>query len=287
MSAVGRVAEVWRYPVKSMGGEQLTRSQVGPLGIFGDRGWALRDESAGEIRGAKKLPVLMRCRARYDAEPDGRQVPPATMTLPDGAQLRTTDADASARLSELLGRQVTLWPLQPPERRDHYRRGTPDDPDFETEMRSIFGRLPDEPLPDLTGLPPEIFEFTSPLGTYFDAFPVNVLTRASLAELSARNPSAQFDRRRFRPNFLVEGLDNRRGLIENEWCGKRLRIGGAVLAIAMPTMRCVMTTLAADELPKDPSVLRTIVRDANQNLGVYATVAEAGLVNVGDSVELI
>jgi uncharacterized protein YcbX len=270
-----------------MGGEQLTAAQVGPRGIFGDRGWALRDESAGEIRGAKKLPALMRCRARYDAEPDGERIPPATMTLPDGAQLRTTDAEANARLSALLGRQVTLWPLQPADSRDHYRRGMPDNADFEVEMRSIFGRLPDEPLPDLTGLPPEVFEFTSPLGTYFDAFPVNVLTRASLAELAARNPSAQFDRRRFRPNFLVESLDGRRGLIENEWCGKRLRIGGPVLGVAMPTMRCVMTTLAADELPKDPSVLRTIVRDANQNLGVYATVEQTGTVAVGDTIELL
>ena len=287
MTAVGRVVEVWRYPVKSMGGEQLTGAHVGPRGILGDRGWALRDESAGEIRGAKKLPALMRCKARYDAEPDGAQIPPATMTLPDGSQIRTTDAEANARLSALLGRQVTLWPLQPAESRDHYRRGRPDNADFETELRSIFGRLPDEPLPDLTGLPPEVFEFTSPLGTYFDAFPVNVLTRASLAELAARNPSAQFDRRRFRPNFLVEPLDGRRGLIENEWCGKNLRIGGAVLAITMPAMRCVMTTLAADELPKDPSVLRTIVRDASQNLGVYATVAETGKVQVGDAVELL
>jgi hypothetical protein len=229
----------------------------------------------------------MRCRARYDAEPDGERVPPATMTLPDGTQVRTTDADVNARLSALVGRTVTLWPLQPADNPDHYRRGTPDNPDFETELRSVFGRLPDEPLPDLNGVPPELFEFTSPLGTYFDAFPVNVLTRASLVALAERNPSAQFDRRRFRPNLLVEPLDGARGPVEIDWCGRRLRVGGAVLSIAMPTMRCVMTTLAADELPKDPSVLRTIVRDANQNLGVYATVEEAGPVAVGDSVELL
>ncbi len=50
-------------------------------------------------------------------------------------------------------------------------------------------------------------------------------------------------------------------------------------------MRCSMTTQAVDELPKDPSVLRTIVRDANQNLGVYATVEAAGEVAVGDPVD--
>lgn len=287
MTAVGRIAEVWRYPVKSMGGESLARAELGRLGIAGDRGWALRDEQAGEIRGAKKMPVLMRCRARYEAEPNGGRIPEATMTLPDGTQLRTSDGDVNARLSALVGRQVTLWPLQPADSLDHYRRGRPDNPDMETELRQLFGRLPEEPLPDFTGLPPEIFEYTSPLGTYFDAFPVNLLTTASLRTLSAQNPRAQFDRRRFRPNFLVEPRGDAPALPEVGWCGRQLRVGGAVLAIAIPAIRCSMTVQATDELPKDPSVLRTIVGDANQCLGVYATVEQAGPVAVGDDVELL
>ena len=287
MTAVGRIAEVWRYPVKSMGGESLAGAGLGPRGMIGDRGWALRDESAGEIRGAKKMPVLMRCRARYDAEPNADRVPPATMTLPDGTQVRTGDADVNARLSALVGRSVTLWPIQPAESVDHYRRALPDNADIETELRAVFGRLPEEPLPDFTGLPPELFEFTSPLGTYFDAFPVNLLTTASLRAMAARNPAAQFDRRRFRPNFLVEPLGDASGLVEAGWCGRRLRVGGAVLSIAIPAIRCSMTTQATDELPKDPSVLRTIVRDGGQCLGVYATVEEAGPVAVGDQVELL
>ena len=150
MAIVGRVLEVWRYPVKSMCGESLPRAGVGPMGIAGDRGWALRDEAAGEIRGGKKMPVLMQCAARYDVEPTDGAIPPVTMTLPDGTTLRSGDADAAERLSALTGRRLTLWPLQPAERTEHYRRGLPDDPDFETEMRQIFGRLPDEPLPDLS-----------------------------------------------------------------------------------------------------------------------------------------
>ncbi|HSP99688.1 MAG TPA: MOSC N-terminal beta barrel domain-containing protein [Candidatus Dormibacteraeota bacterium] len=287
MAIVGRVLEVWRYPVKSMGGESLPRAVVGPLGIAGDRGWALRDEAAGEIRGAKKMPVLMRCAARYDAEPALGASPPVTMTLPDGSTVHSGDADAGERLSALTGRRLTLWPLQPAERADHYRRGLPDDPDFDTELRQIFGRLPDEPLPDLSVLPPELFEFTSPLGTYFDLAPMHLLTTASLATLAARTPGACFDRRRFRPNLLLEAAGGASGLVENDWCGRTLRIGGAAFAITIPAMRCSMTTQAVDELPKDPSVLRTIVRDANQNLGVYANVAEAGAVAVGDAVELI
>jgi uncharacterized protein YcbX len=287
MTSVGRVAEIWRYPVKSMGGETLPAAAIGSVGIAGDRGWALRDELAGEIRGAKKMPALMRCRARYDTEPGGEDIPDATMSLPDGSRVRTSDADAGARLSALVGRQVTLWPRQPAERRDHYRRGRPDHADLETELREIFGRLPDEPLPDLSALPRDLFEFTSPFGTYFDAFPLHVLTTASLRALAVRNPTAQFDRRRFRPNLLVESPDGASGLVESDWCGRRLRIGTAELSIAMPAMRCSMTMRALDELPADPSVLRTIVRDADQNLGVYATIEQPGTVKVGDRVELI
>jgi MOSC domain-containing protein len=285
MSTVGRIAELWRYPVKSMGGESLAGATLGPLGVPGDRGWALRDEAAGEIRGARKLPVLMRCHARYDAEPVADSIPPVTMTLPDGVTLRGDATDVHARLSTLVGRAVTLWRRQPPEQREHYRRGRPDHADFDTELRELFGRLPDEPLPDLSAIPAELFEFTSPLGTYFDLAPINLLTTASLRTLAGHNPAAQFDRRRFRPNLLIESLDA--GLPEMQWPGRRLRIGGAVLAVTIPTVRCCMTTHAVDELPKDASVLRTIVRDADQSLGVYATVEQPGAVMVGDQVELL
>jgi uncharacterized protein YcbX len=290
MAIVGRVSEVWRYPVKSMGGERLQRSAIGARGIPGDRGWALRDERAGEIRGAKKLPALLRCTARYLAEPAIGLVPPAEITLPDGVRVRSDDATVATRLTELLGRPVTLWPLQPDTATDHYRRAAPDNPDMLAELREIFGRTDDEPLPDLSIFPPEIMEYTSPLGTYFDAFPLHLLTTASLATLSARTPGARFEPRRFRPNFVIEPVGDASGtssgLIESAWSGHTLRIGSARIKIEMPCVRCVMTTLPQGDLPKDPSVLRTIVRDAAQNLGVYATVATAGSVSVGDEVAM-
>lgn len=284
---VGTVREVWRYPVKSMAGERLDRVVVGPHGIVGDRGWAVRDEGAAEIRGAKKLPALMKCRARYLAEPTTDGVPPAEIRLPDGTTVRSDAADAGARLSAVVGRSVTLWPLRPPDDHAHYRRGLPDDPDMMAELRTIFGRTPDEPLPDLSVFPPELFEYTSPLGTYFDAFPLHVLTTASLAAMAAANPGARFDVRRFRPNVVIESAAEQSGPVEAGWSGRQMRIGGATVAVALPTVRCVMTTHPQDDLPKDPSVLRTIVRDGNQNLGAYATVSAAGAVAVGDRVELL
>src|SRR4029453_16849937 len=143
MTIVGTVQELWRYPVKSMGGERLERPPLGAAGLPGDRGWAVRDEAAGEIRGGKKLPGLMLCSARYLREPDGRTVPPAEITLPDGATVTTDDRTVAERLTALLGRTVTLWPIQPPEDRAHYRRGLPDKSDMIEELRDIFGRLPD------------------------------------------------------------------------------------------------------------------------------------------------
>src|SRR5262245_39870387 len=113
-----------------MGGERLEQATLGVTGLLGDRGWAIRDEAAGEIRGGKKLPQLMLCSARYLREPDGETVLTVEITLPDGATVTTDDPRAAPCLSALLGRTVTLWPLQTAENRDHYRRGLPDKPDL-------------------------------------------------------------------------------------------------------------------------------------------------------------
>jgi uncharacterized protein YcbX len=281
---IGVVREIWRYPVKSMGGERIERTALGPLGIPADRGWALRDEAAGEIRGAKKLPALLGCTARYREEPAGAGVPHADIVLPDGTRTATDDPEVGARLSALLGRRVTLWARRPPDDRDHYRRGLPDHADFDTELREIFGRLPEEPLPDLSVFPPEIFEFTSPLGTYFDAATIHLVTTASLAALGSGDRT---DTRRFRANVVVETRADLSGLVESGWADRAIAVGDATLRGQVPTPRCVMVTLAQPGLPKDPSVLRTIVREGGQNLGLYAAVEAAGGVAVGDPVVLV
>ncbi|MEE9286022.1 MAG: MOSC domain-containing protein [Dehalococcoidia bacterium] len=284
---VGTVKQIWRYPVKSMGGETVQDCQVGERGLGGDRGWALRDETAGEIRGAKKLPELLECTARYLDPPANAKIPHAEITLPDGAKITTDQPGVSARLSELVGRPVTLWPLQPASDLEHYRRGKPDDADPARDLRAAFGLLEDEPLPDLSGLPQEIFQFTSPPGTYFDAYPLHLVTTASLEHIRRERPQSPFDVRRFRPNFLVEPVEGAAGFVELEWCGRTLRIGGATVQVEIPTVRCAMTTHAQRDLPPDPSVMRALVRHAKQNLGVYASVLTPGAVAVGDPVELL
>ena len=125
------------------------------------------------------------------------------------------------------------------------------------------------------------------LGAAFAALAIAAgLTTASLAALGARNATARFDVRRFRPNVLVD-TEGAAGLVEVDWVGKTLRVGGARVKVDIPCVRCVMPTLPQQNLPKDPSVLRTIVRDAAQNLGVYATAVTPGRVAVGDAVEIV
>ncbi|MFM2415737.1 MAG: hypothetical protein RL385_460 [Pseudomonadota bacterium] len=78
-----------------------------------------------------------------------------------------------------------------------------------------------------------------------------------------------------------------RGLAESAWRGRRLRLGEAELTCTVATPRCSMPTQAHSGLPKDPQILRTIVREAEQNLGVYAHVSRAGHVRVGDALMLV
>lgn len=280
---IGTIRELWRYPVKSMAGERLDACEIGTDGIPGDRGWALRDEDAGEIRGAKKMPALLQCRASYFSEPSGDSLPPAEIVFPDGSTAVTGEFELAKMLSKLTGRRVTVWPRQSPDKRDFHRRGAPDNPDFEQELRDIFGRLPDEPLPDIGMFPAEILEFTSPLGTFFDVAPIHVLSTASLQALD--HPNA--DARRFRPNLLIETADGITGFVDASWIGRELHVGEVVLKIDLPTPRCSMVTRAQLDLPADPSVLRAVVREAQQNFGAYASVARSGRVAVGDPVTLV
>lgn len=278
---VGTIQSVWRYPVKSMLGEQLTAATLAPLGIPGDRGYAIRDERAGEIRGAKKIPALLRFSARYLAEPSDTSVPPAEITCPDGTTVRTDDPHVHSRLSHALGQEVTLWSRQPADDTQHYRRH----PRAMEEIREILGLEAGDPFPSFEGLPQDIFQYVSPLGTYFDAYPLHLLTTASLRTFATCYPAGRFVPQRFRPNLVIATPAD--GTPEVTWQGKILRVGTAVLSIQVPTIRCVMTTLPQGDLPKDPRILRTVVQHYSHHAGVYATVTQPGVVRVGDAVEVL
>jgi len=273
------VANIYRYPVKSMMGEALSEADIGEFGIAGDRGWAVRDEKRGGIRGGKKIPQLMTLAAQ-----SGPAAP--LITAPDGDSASASSEGINEWLSDKLNHPVTLWPLLPAEQLDHYRRGAPDTEDFEQELRAVFGRLPDEPLPDLTGFE-ELLEFESPPGTYFDAFPISVMSQQSLATMNQLNGDSLFDVRRFRPNLLVDISGSDHPFPEQAWVGKTLSIGSVKLKIEMTCPRCSMTTHGFDDLPQDAQIMRKLVANSEGNLGTYASVVQAGKVFAGDSVRVV
>jgi uncharacterized protein len=274
------VSELWRYPVKSMVGERVDTVELDPLGIVDDRLWATRDLERGGIRGAKKLGGLMTFSAQ--ARGDGH----AAITLPDGTEVATDHPEVDQRVSEALGHPVRLESLRPATDLDHYRRGAPDSSDMMVELRDIFGREGDEPIPDLSVFPPEIAEFESPPGTYYDAFPLLVMTTAAIDALAAALPDSVIDVRRFRPSLVVDTGDAV-GHPEFDWTGRTATLGGARIEFGARCPRCVMITRPInDEIGLDRRILRHVVAELGQDVGIYATVVEPGRVAVNDTFTL-
>jgi len=274
-----RVAELWRYPVKSMIGSTVDAVELIELGIVGDRTWATRDLERGGIRGAKKIGDLMRFAARD--LPGGH----VEITLPDGATVTTLDDDVDARVSAALDHPVRLERLHPADDLDHYRRGAPEGDDPLAEFRAVMGREADDPLPDFSVFPPVIGEFESPPGTYYDAWPLLVMTTSALAAIEAAVPDSIVDIHRFRPSIVIDTGDGVVGHPEFGWKGRTASIGSAEIEFLDPCPRCVMVTREIDAtIPSDRAILRHVIRDLDQNVGVYATIRSAGSVRVGDPV---
>ena len=121
-----------------------------------------------------------------------------------------------------------------------------------------------------------------PVGSFFDLFPVSVLTTSTLEQLSELQPQSRFDERRFRMNVIIDTEEA--GFVENDWISRQLAIGDAVrLSVALPDPRCVMTTLAQEELPKDSDVLRTLTRHNRVQVGGCRSVPLCGRVCRGRS----
>jgi hypothetical protein len=281
---IGTVCQLWRYPVKSMGGERLDVATLSWRGIPGDRGWAVYDETRQGVTNAKRVPPIRACGARYVQQPvSGAGSPPAEITFPDGTTLSTGSAEMPTRLSELAGRAVSLRALGSAGSEAAPRVSSAGE--SPEAMRALMGLLPGEPEPDLSAFSPERLRLLRQ-GNFFDAFSLHLLTRTTLHTLARLAPESAWDERRFRPNLLVE-TDDRDGFPELGWQGRRLRVGSALIDVVMGCPRCVMVTLEGDGLPKDPRMMRTLVRETNHVAGIYATVVEEGDVREGDAIELL
>ncbi|MFC6878967.1 MULTISPECIES: MOSC domain-containing protein [Actinomadura] len=280
---MGEVAELWRYPVKSMGGERVVSAGLGADGLRGDRCWAVRDERRGAITEARKMPALLSLASRY---PDG-DGKPAEIVLPGGGTVRTDDPGVHGTLSAALGHEVTLWPRLPESEREHYRRALPDG-DAGRHLLELFAVESDDLLPDLSSMPAELFTHQTMPGTYFDWAPVHLITDRSLEALRRLAPESDVDVRRFRPNIVLrDGTDGTDGFPEQGWTGRRLRIGGAVLRITDRTPRCAMITHPQPGLAKDRALARLVHTRLDHCLGVYATVERPGEVSVGSEAILL
>ena len=278
----GSVVALWRYPVKSMLGEELNASAVTQRGLLGDRAHALVDRADGKVASAKnprKWPQLFDFRAAFvDTPRTGAPLPPVRITLPDGTVLSSTQSDLNQVLSQALNREVTF---------DAAERGHQEV--VESTSPNPWTPQAEEYWPDMEGLDyrDTVTDFALPEGTFFDCAVVHVLTTATLDRLRALYPSGRFEARRFRPNIVVQTDGDHEDFVENAWIGHTLAIGDAVrVSITGPCPRCVMTTLAQGDLPKDPGILRTAAQHNRVNVGVYASVLQGGRVRRGDPVWL-
>lgn len=267
--ASATVVSLWRYPVKSMQGEELNASILGESGLLGDRAYALIDAGDGKIASAKnprKWPNLFAFRASYPEAPRAGAGPaPVRITLPDGTFVADNQANFTSLLKPILGREVAL------------KTAAPDKPVLE------------EYWPDIEGLNhrDKVTDESMPAGTFFDLAPIHLLTTATLDRLRSLYPDGRFEVRRFRPNIVVAVDGQPREFVENDWVGRTLRIGSEVrLKIVRPCGRCVMTTLSQSDLPHDPGILRSAVKHNDGNVGVYATVLQGGTVHRGESVRV-
>lgn len=287
MVKLGHIRDIWRYPVKAMAGERLDVCALGEKGLTGDRRWAVRDVARAEVQSCKTRPQLLGCRAAYLAAGSGADGEAVRITLPDGSILDGDDPAVHDRLSALVGRPSTLEPIRPASDRAFYRRHKTDAHGWRRELEATFEREAGEPLPDLDSLPDVLVEHVSVPGSLHLVTPFHLLTTASLAALQAHDPSSDWDARRFRPNVVVETGPDIAGLAEADWAGRRLKIGEAVVAITGPTVRCGAITRAQGDLPFDPGMLRTVVREAAQNCGAYGQIEVAGILRAGDEVLLL
>ena len=266
---LGSVVSLWRYPVKSMMGEELNSAEVTERGLLGDRAYALLDSSTAKVVSAKnprKWPNLFDFRAAFVEPPrTGEKIPPVRIALPNGTTLTSEQRELNQVLTNALGRAVTL------------ATATPETPSLE------------EYWPDMEGLAHRetVTDEAIPAGTFFDLAVAHVLTTATLDRLRDLYPQGRFEVRRFRPNIVVQPSSGEKTFVENAWIGHTLAIGDQVrLNITGPCPRCVMTTLSQGDLPRDPGILRTAAQHNQVNVGVYAAVVRGGTIRRGDPLRL-
>ncbi len=277
-TTAGTVVSLWRYPVKSMLGEELNSSYITERGLLGDRAYALIDRETGKVASAKnprKWGKLFDFRAAFIDTPQVvENIPSVRITFPDGTQIFSSDQNnIDHTLSSVLGREVRL-----------IRATNLEKPSYEEYWPDIEGLAQREKVTD-EAMPPK---------TFFDIAVIHILTTSTIDRLRELYPEGRFEVRRFRPNIVIESAsssssgEKKNDFIENLWVCKMLTIGEDIVPrIIGPCTRCVMITLPQGDLPKDLGILRTVAQYNRVTAGVYATVhGGGGTIRRGDQVLL-
>ncbi|MBJ7340814.1 MOSC N-terminal beta barrel domain-containing protein [Mycolicibacterium sp.] len=287
------VTQLWRFPVKSMGGHRVDAMRIDRRGVHADRLWAVRDLENGVTASARRLPKLLGCSAAYVTEPTASagpgQVPEVMITFPDGAQCSSSDPAVHQLLSELVGREVRLTALPPVRDTSEHRLSVRQSKaNFSAaEVRLDFGLTDSEELPDTSVFTTKqiltLARFSTPPGTFVDLAPVHLMSSTSLVSLSEGEP---YDVRRFRPNVLVDVDRPDDDFPESAWVGGDVEIGSAAMHVTIPTIRCVVPTRPQPGLDLERGLTRRLVDRTDRFLGVYADVTQPGLLRVGDTVSV-
>jgi MOSC domain-containing protein len=256
MTVVGTVAACRRYPVKSLQGVEADHIEIGATGVVGDRQWGFLDHATGKLMSAKRFSALL-----------GATGSDAMVVLANGDEIPLDQSDAAAAVSLWLGREVTIVR-----------------PDHAADM--VYEMTFDPPNDDA-----ELFDIPTPEGTFLDLAAVHIISSNTLRWCQDANPDLDWDVRRFRPNLVVDLDGVMGGFAEDRWVGQRLRLGGAVLEVSMPAVRCAMPLRAQPGgLARQPAMFRALSdlnADNPNHLGIYLDVVEPGAVCVGDPIEVL
>jgi uncharacterized protein YcbX len=263
VSVVGRVDSLWRYPVKSMRGEELAEAYLGYGGVLGDRIYAFRDTAA-----RKALPYLT---ARVQ-EQMLRYAPRFRRGERVAKPVNLADAES-------LGPGVT--PIYPS--RDDFAV------DVETPSGTVLA-IDDPALVDALseGLGDDhaLKLLRSEDRALTDCRPVSLFSLQTVRQIG-EEVGSPLDKRRFRANLYVD-FGSMAGFVEEAFMGRRLRIGErAVIVMVERDPRCKMITLDPETSEANPEILRTVARRHDGFAGLYGAVLVEGVVSPGDAITVL
>ena len=202
-NTLGSVVSLFRYPVKSMMGEELNATHITQQGLLGDRYFAIVDSAdgkAGSAKNPRKWPNLFDYRATFTEPPMiGENMPTVRITLPDGTMVTNEQNDLNLILSKAFHREVTLKSKK--------------------QSQEKITVKAEEYWPDMEELDYQdtVTDFALPEGTFFDTAMIHLVTTATLDKLREIYPQGRFEARRFRPNIVIAPSSNINDFIENDW----------------------------------------------------------------------